>query len=209
MRLLCFSDIHNSDAAIRDIVRRSADVDLVIGAGDFCTVHHGLEETIGKLGALQKPALFVPGNNESLEELQLCCRPHPQLQVLHGDSTTHEGVIFYGLGGGVPVTPFGSWSWDFSEEQAAVLLADCPPGAILISHSPPRGCLDLTSSGQRVGSASVHRFIVEKKPLLVVCGHIHESAGRMEDCAGTPVINAGPDCMEFVLGTRAVSPACA
>ncbi len=200
MKLLCFSDIHNSDTALQAILERAAGVDLVIGAGDFCTLHHGLQETIEKLGALCTPALFVPGNNESLEELQGCCRPHAQLQVLHGNATVRGGFTFYGLGGGIPVTPFGSWSWDFDEQQADALLADCPAGAVLISHSPPQGCLDRTSSGMRVGSVSVRRHIVEKKPLLVVCGHIHESAGRMEACAGVPVINAGPDCMEFVLG---------
>ena len=43
--------------------------------------------------------------------------------MLHGSAVAIAGVTFFGLGGGVPVTPFGAWSYDFTEEQAANLLA--------------------------------------------------------------------------------------
>src|SRR5262249_7874393 len=97
-----------------------------------------------------------------------------------------------GLGGGVPVTPFGSWSYDLTEEQAAGLLAGCPPGAVLVSHSPPQGAVDVSSRGQSLGSVSVRAAIQRTRPLLVVCGHIHASAGQQASIGTTPVVNAGP-----------------
>jgi Icc-related predicted phosphoesterase len=199
MKLLCFSDIHNSPKAIAAIVERSADVDVVIGAGDFCLVHRGLEDTIDQLSGIQCPAVFVPGNSETDSAMLEQCEPHGHFHVLHGNGITIKDVDFFGLGGGVPVTPFGSWSWDFSETQARDLLTDCPEGAVLVSHSPPRDCLDLTSSGIRVGSSTVRNIIREKKISLTVCGHIHESSGKISECYGTPVINAGPWCVEYEL----------
>ena len=99
----------------------------------------------------------------------------------------------FGIGGGIPITPFGSWSYDFTEEQATELLADCPDDTVLISHSPPKNILDRSSSGLHLGSEVVRKVIMEKNPRLVVCGHIHESSGRIENYENTVVINAGPE----------------
>jgi Icc-related predicted phosphoesterase len=45
----------------------------------------------------------------------------------------------------------------------------------------------------------VRDAILEKHPLLVVCGHIHASAGQQAHIGITPVINAGPDGIEWEL----------
>jgi hypothetical protein len=87
---------------------------------------------------IDKPASLVAANNESTEELAEACRDWPQAHVLHGSGATIDGVEFFGLGGGVPVTPFGAWSYDFTEEQATELLSGCPKGCVLVSHSPPK-----------------------------------------------------------------------
>ena len=59
MKLLAFSDLHRDLDAAASLVERSGEVDLVVGAGDFASVHEGLEETIGALGAIEAPT--VPG----------------------------------------------------------------------------------------------------------------------------------------------------
>jgi Icc-related predicted phosphoesterase len=123
--------------------------------------------------------------------------------VLHGSGVTVAGVEFFGLGGGVPVTPFGDWSYDFTEEQAAELLAGCPAGCVLVSHSPPKGAVDLSSGGQSLGSVAVRDVIVRQRPVLVVCGHIHGSAGRQAVIGTAPVVNAGPGGVEWELGCGA------
>jgi Icc-related predicted phosphoesterase len=195
VKLLCFSDIHCSDHAIRQIVQRSAEVDVVIGAGDFCNMHQGLEETIDKLSAITCDAVFVAGNSETFESLEACCKPFEHLHPLHGNGLELHEHYFYGVGGGIPVTPFGSWSWDFNEDEGRQLLKNCPRNAILVTHSPPYGCLDITSRGQHVGSRSVRETIETLQPLLCVCGHIHESSGQATQLAKTTVINAGPRLM--------------
>ena len=49
MRVLAFSDLHRDLEAAGALVARSGDFDVVIGAGDFASMHDGLEETIAAL----------------------------------------------------------------------------------------------------------------------------------------------------------------
>jgi Icc-related predicted phosphoesterase len=193
MRLLLFSDIHSDFTGASKLVELSRKADVVIGAGDFCVARRGLDDIIGALSVIKKHTVLVAGNAESHEELVHACHPWSTAHVLHGSRTTLDGVTFYGLGGGIPITPFGAWSWDFSEDEAKKLLQELPSGCVLISHSPPKGVLDLSSDGRSLGSQAVREVIGIKKPKLVVCGHIHGSAGQTDRLASTDVINAGPD----------------
>lgn len=72
------------------------------------------------------------------------------------------------------------------------MLDGMPAGAVLVSHSPPKGLGDLTSGGQHVGSEAVREAIAAKRPPLVVCGHIHDSWGFDQTEGGTWVVNVGP-----------------
>jgi len=200
MKLLLFSDLHCSARAARILVERAKQADVVIGAGDFGVVRRRIERTINVLRAIDKPAILVPGNAESDVELVQACRAWPSAHVLHGTSVTIDGVTFFGLGGGVPVTPFGAWSFDLTEEKAAQMLEHCPTSCVLVTHSPPKGAVDLSSRGRSLGSVAIRNVIEEKTPQLVVCGHIHDSAGQHAYLGKTPVVNAGPSGYEWTLG---------
>lgn len=192
MKLLLFSDVHTNKSDCLNLIEMAEGVDVVIGAGDFGRLRMGIGKTIGWLSEIKKPSLLVPGNAESVEELQKACRKWTAAHVLHGNGLEIDSNFFFGIGGGIPVTPFGPWSWDFTEEKARELLDGCPEFAVLISHSPPKGILDLSSRGKHLGSEAILEFIHHKSPQMVVCGHIHESAGKLENYQGTVVINAGP-----------------
>ena len=192
MKLLVFSDLHNDFRTAAKLVELSNAVDVVVGAGDFCVARQGLDEIIAVLSAITKPTVVVPGNSESNEELLQACRSWESARVLHGRRVTIAEIPFYGIGGGIPITPFGSWSYDFTEDEAYDLLRDCPTGGVLVSHSPPWGVLDVSSGGRKLGSQAVRETIIRKQPELVVCGHIHGSAGQIDKIGETTVINAGP-----------------
>lgn len=60
------------------------------------------------------------------------------------------------------------------EEDLQSLNADT--NTIVSFHCPPANInLDVCSDGRRVGSKSIYEWIEKKQPLLVLCGHIHES----------------------------------
>jgi Icc-related predicted phosphoesterase len=199
MQLLLFSDVHTDRNAGRRLVDQSEEADIVVGAGDFCDMRRGLDATIDVLSAIQTPTVVVPGNSETADELRAACAAWPSAHVLHGDGIKLQGISFFGIGGGVPVTPFGAWSVDYTEAEAEVLLAGCPDRAVLVSHSPPQGVVDQDSSGQHLGSTAVRRAIEEHTPRLTVCGHIHGSWGEEAELAGTPVVNAGPSGIWWTL----------
>ena len=200
MKLLVFSDIHADLRAASSLVKRSADVDAVIGAGDYGMPCKGLGEMISALMQIEKPTVLVSGNCENTDDLKSACRAWHNAHVLHGEQITIDGMSFYGIGGGIPITPIGSWSYDFSEDEASHLLKDSPSGGVLISHSPPKGIVDISSDGRRLGSTALRDAIINKNPLLVVCGHIHASAGQIDRFGETTVINAGPQGIIWDLG---------
>jgi uncharacterized protein len=192
VRLLAFSDLHTDLVQARRLAERSDEADVVVGVGDFASVHSGLADTIDALRSIQVPAVLVPGNNETEDALREACAGWEQAVVLHGEATEIDGVAFFGLGAGVPVTPW-DWSFDLTEEAAATLLQSCPEGCVLVVHSPPRGHVDVDSSGRHLGSQAVLQAIKRRRPRLAICGHIHESWGQESLIGPTKVINLGPE----------------
>jgi len=200
VKLLAFSDLHRDLGQAERLVERSSDADVVIAAGDFASVHEGLEEAIGALSAISVPTILVPGNNETEDALRSACEGWDAATVLHGQATEVGGTQFFGLGAGIPVTPW-DWSFDLDEEQAAERLAACPEGAVLVVHSPPKGHCDESSSGDHLGSEAILDTIEAKRPPIVVCGHIHESWGAESEIGPTRVINLGPSGTPIELGS--------
>lgn len=68
--------------------------------------------------------------------------------------------------------------------------------AIVLSHTPPYGTLDLgirfadpKEGAEHIGSRALRKFVEKTKPALVVCGHCH-SQGRLFSSIGrTHVLN--------------------
>jgi Icc-related predicted phosphoesterase len=191
VKLLAFSDLHRDHGQAAELVAMSGEADVVIGAGDFASVHKGLGETIDALAAIETPTVLVPGNNETEQALRDAASGWSAASVLHGGGTTIDGVEFYGLGAGVPVTPW-EWSFDLDDAAAGSMLEACPQGAVLVLHSPPQGHCDANGSGDHFGSPALLRAIEKKAPLVAVCGHIHESWGCESRIGNTPVRNLGP-----------------
>ena len=196
MRLLAFSDLHRDLRQAARLVEKSADVDAVAAIGDLASVHSGLEETISALAAIEAPTILVPGNNETEEAVRAASAEWPSATVLHGEAMNLEGVEFFGLGGGIPTTPW-DWSFDLDEAEAAEQLEACPTGAVMLVHSPPYGHCDVSSAGVHLGSRAIADAIERKAPPLFLCGHIHESWGCESRIGSSRVVNLGPEGAVF------------
>jgi uncharacterized protein len=188
MRLLAFSDVHRNDRTARKLADMAADADVVVAAGDFADLHIGLDKLIDMLVVIETPTVLVPGNNETDEALREACQGWKAATVLHGEGTEIDGVDFFGLGGGIPTTPW-DWSFDLTEEEAEAKLAGAPEGGVLVVHSPPKGHLD---GPRELGSEAILRAIEEKRPHVAICGHVHEDAGKEDRIGPTRLYNAGP-----------------
>lgn len=190
MKILAFSDLHLSKGAAQSLVKASACADLVLGAGDFCNHRKGLDEAMALLDGISAPMVIVPGNAESADELKRAARPGTT--VLHGSGGTFGSLHVFGLGYGIPPTPFGDWSCDMTEADAQAHLDLCDSADILLFHSPPKGVADLTSAGLSVGSIALRDAVQRLQPKLTVCGHIHDSWGVTGTIGRSHVANLGP-----------------
>lgn len=199
MRVLAFSDLHMARNRAAELVAASAQADLVIGAGDFCNARQGLDEAMEMLSGIAAPMVLVPGNAESAEELAAAAPDGTH--VLHGTGMTLDGLRLFGLGYGVPLTPFGDWSCDLTEAEAAELLERCEATDILIVHSPPKGHGDTTSLGASVGSVAVRDAVERLQPAHVFCGHIHDSWGYRGTIGRSQIANLGPKVQWFEVNT--------
>jgi uncharacterized protein len=195
VRLLAFSDLHRDRDQAAALVRLAQDADLVLGAGDFGSFRIGLPGVIDVLRAITAPTVLVPGNAETDSALWRACAGWESATVLHGEGTEIAGLQLFGLGGAVPPTPL-PWSFDLTEEEAAAKLERCPEGAVLVVHSPPKGHVDEVR-GKSYGSEAILRAIERTRPVLAVCGHIHQSWGREAMIGSTRVVNVGPKGMFF------------
>ena len=138
MRVLAFSDLHRARSRAEALAAAAAGAaDLVIGAGDFATARQGLAEALDPFSRLGAPFVAVPRNAESAGELAAAALPGAL--ILRGSGARVAGFALFGLGHAVPPTPFGAWSCDLTEAEAAALLDRCAGCDILGTHAPPAG----------------------------------------------------------------------
>lgn len=197
MKIFAFSDLHLDEAAAERVVAEADDADLVIGAGDFADKRRGLAGYMKRLEPIAGKAVYVPGNNESLEELTgvtAAC-------VLHGEADTVAGLRIAGFGGGVPPKPDADWpSWDLSEAEAEAALAGIEAADILVLHSPPKALGDDHGELGRIGSDALRRAVERIAPRLCVFGHVHDCWGEAGELGVTEWRNLGPRGHWFEFG---------
>lgn len=179
--------------------------DLIIHAGD-CTPMGKMEDIetflrwYGDLDFDKK--ILVAGNHDwDFEKLPKYC---DELCKNYGVTLLNDsGIKYNGLHiWGSPVQPeFFNWAFNRSRSTAAATKKHpfighhwdkIPKNTdILITHGPAGGVLDLTQEGNTAGCWLLRNKIAEIKPVLHVCGHIHEARGVFVDPSGpTTYVNA-------------------
>lgn len=194
MRILVISDIHRSKNAViksAEIASRKK-IDLILVLGDIS--HNDFEEAISFLEILAKvkKVFFIPGNMDSRKLLTWTkddiVNIHCKVEKINGDQK------ILGIGGS-SITPFNT-SIEFEEEDIAIKLHESSKKLegkkfIFASHCPPKNTkIDETNFGMHGGSTSIYKFIVQKKPDMNICGHIHEAFG-IDHIDNTIIVNTG------------------
>ncbi|MEM2095670.1 MAG: metallophosphoesterase [Candidatus Caldarchaeum sp.] len=193
MRLLQISDVHGSLEAVSRAVARSHGCDAVMVVGDI--THFGgvpqAEPLLQKLADSGLKVYFVAGNCD--HPALLTWEPsNPNIVNLHLRTEKFEGMELVGLGGG-NLSPFNTLI-EFNEDEFSSMLSGLKLSTerfILVSHTPPYGADADVARGRHLGSTAVRKFVEEKKPVAVCCGHIHE-ARSVSFIGRTVVVNAGP-----------------
>jgi Icc-related predicted phosphoesterase len=180
LRFVVLGDIHSNveaaERAKRYIKDKSPDAVLVCGDITHSAGRTEAQKIIKTLAVDAIPVLYVWGNMDRVD---------PDFQVegvnaicLHGKKTEFKDVEIVGLSG-------NAWSYDFLSDMEK---SDKP--LIIVSHEPPKDCLDTTWSGSHAGDVIIRNFIESVQPDLMVCGHIHEAHGEAK-IGKTIVCNVG------------------
>ena len=188
MKLLILADIYGEMKTLVKILNEAEKekFDVIIAPGDFTESFNDkdnfeqidlAELILLKLLALKKPVLCVPGNHDPYEILDVF---EDYSMNLHGKIKKALNMNFAGIGGAK--TPFNT-IFEPTEEEVKEILHHLKQKTqkpfILVVHNPPKDTkLDKISSGEHVGSDQIRQFILETKPVLAICSHIHEAAGE-------------------------------
>lgn len=194
MKVAGISDIHGHTEKLSSIAGYLSQGDVVLISGDLTHFGHEFQASnvVSIIKMRNKNVFAVHGN---------CDYPDVRFFLekegvsLHGRIVEYEGIIFTGIGGSLPCP--GRTPNEYLEDEIDSILkgiSEKIPGGskvIFVSHEPPYNTMcDLTRAGQHVGSRAVRDFIERVKPLLVVCGHIHESRA-IDEIGETKIVNPG------------------
>ncbi|EYB69534.1 metallophosphoesterase [Deinococcus phoenicis] len=167
-------------------------VDLVLAAGDLPGSYLEFLAT-----TLPVPVVYVHGNhaNEAVSEGEERVPPRGVIAA-HGRVVTAAGLRIAGWGGVPRYRPDGPGQYTGAQARWGLgQLAWRARGGvdILLTHAPPSGPHAGSDYAHR-GCEAIRRFMVRRRPRLVVHGHIHEYEGRKPDytdpASGARVVNA-------------------
>jgi len=150
------------------------------------------------------PYTVIPGNYDS------------DLEAVFGNLNQHgksrhigeAKVTSYGGADGIPphlalLDQLGELVPYDHRKLYALLNSEDPD--IVVLHNPPHQLLDTMFNGDKVGTPAATKYVVENKPDLVLCGHIHESGpyGPMganpERSGGLAVLSHAGDMRTYVV----------
>ena len=192
MKILAFSDTHLHKKALDLIKENAKNVDFLICAGDISWFSHGLKEVLKDLDTkITKPIYIIPGNHEEGSNLEEICKNLKHIIYMHKKAKKIGDYIFFfwGAGGFAEINkPLESAMGKFKEKIKK------EDKIIFITHGPPYNTeLDFLDWAGHVGCKSQRKFIQEIRPILHICGHLHENFHKKQLINKTLILNPGPE----------------
>ena len=176
MRIVCISDTHGQHEGLT-----IPDGDVLIHAGDICGLdnlheYDDFDRWIGELPHTDK--FVIGGNHDGSFQGGSALAAITNYIYLQDSGITIGETKFYGS----PWTPpFQNWHFMAGPEEIAKKWAAIPQDTdVLITHGPPWGIFDnvmLDGAGHQ-GCPGLLAAIRRVRPMLHVCGHIHEGYGK-------------------------------
>jgi Icc-related predicted phosphoesterase len=169
--------------------------DVLIHAGD-CTSRGSELEVVNFLNWFSKQdfehKILIAGNHdfyfERAPELEIEKIIPQNIIYLNDSGTIINGLKIWGS----PITPW-FYNWAFNRHRGVPIQKHwnlIPLDTdILITHGPVFRYLDATTSGHNAGCENLLHKVLEIKPKVHICGHIHEAYGVIEN-GGIKFINA-------------------
>lgn len=175
----CISDLHGHYPNLRG-------GDLLIVAGDF-TENDTKKEHEEFLLWIQdqnyRKKIFISGNHDNFYQNFGPINMLMIAEYLCDSGTEFEGLKIWGSPWTKKFEGMNPKCMAFTcegEKELAKKFKKIPKNTdILITHSPPFGCLDENTVRNHCGSAALSINISRVQPALCIFGHVHESYGKI------------------------------
>ncbi len=187
MRILAFCDTHGSNAHLGSLKKKAANADIAICAGDFTVFEQGIRAKIRDIDSLGIKVYLIHGNHESQGTVRALCEQSKRITFIHKKTAQCNGWKIAGWGGGgfsLEDREFESCFMGLEKENNSRL--------IFVTHGPPYNTLLDKLYNEHTGNKSYLRVLKRVKPVLWVCGHIHENKYKTEQRGQTLLVNPGP-----------------
>jgi len=188
MRILAFTDLHESRKALEKLKEKSKEAELIVCAGDISVFGSSLKRMLAELDSFGKPIIITHGNHESEEDMRENVAKFNNISYFHREAFEIQNYVFlfYG-GGGFSKTDKGFEHFIFMAKPKIR-----SKKIVLVTHAPPyQTKLDRIGESY-AGNKSIRQFIETSSPLLAISGHFHENSGKDDKIGKTVVINPGP-----------------
>ncbi len=152
--------LHYSDIGIPNILELYKQADVFITTGDLrYNDFGGIEAYEPKI-----PGFGVYGNHDDgCNYLET-----NKIENVHNKIVKLNNIKIGGFRG---CLRYNSREMQFTEQQAEEFANNFPYVDILLLHAGPKGLLDDPSDAVHEGSSSIRRYVDEKKPKFIFCGH--------------------------------------
>ncbi len=188
MKIVACTDLHadlKSFSSVLSLVKSSG-ADIVVCCGDFTVCERHVDDLLLRFERFPLPVFLVHGNHESESVVRGLCSGLKNVKFLHRAVLNFGGFSFVGWGGGGfsrRDKNFEVW-WKSREKSIKSPI-------VLVTHAPPLGSgIDYVGGGH-VGCGSFTDFILRKRPVLVLSGHIEENAGKSCVLGRSKIVNPG------------------
>ena len=194
MKIFAFTDNHADIKCLEEIKRKVAreKPDLIICCGDISIFGKGLNFACSIINDLGIKTLIIPGNHETPNDIIKVCSRFKNLVDLHCKALSFNEFIFFGYGTG------GFAAVDKNLEKIYPKFLKCldrNKKLVFVTHAPIFNTRLDNLNDIHVGCKTSRNFIEKAKPVLVLCGHIHENEKKKDKIGNSMIINPGPDGM--------------
>ncbi len=182
MRIAAISDIHDDIENLNNLKKLLDGFDLLLVAGDLS--NGDPTEVISILKEFKIDVIVVRGNHDPLD-----LGDTAGLTILdYGEIVEVNGYTI--MGHPFPIEDHNI-TGPSEDEQYYKYLEKIDKVDIVLSHSPPFGINDTIARDPETnyGSKALIKFINNKSPKLVICGHVHDYGGNYSIINNTMVIN--------------------
>lgn len=184
MKILVFADLHDDPGFFEVLKEKAKQAHMILGAGDYTLFGKRLKPILNELNLLGKPCFLIHGNHEESEDMETLVNDFDNLTFIHKKKVNYKDLEIVGYGG----DGFSKIDKNAENYFKNITLQN----GIILFHGPPFNTNQDFVNGLHVGNESYRNIIEEKKPLVVICGHIHENFGVTDKIGETIIINPGP-----------------